>query len=32
MTAVRRFDPDAYTRAFLDVYKRVAPRPRTAVT
>ena len=32
MTAVRRFDPDACARAFLDVYKRVAPRPRTAVT
>jgi glycosyltransferase involved in cell wall biosynthesis len=27
-TAVHRFDPDAYARAFLDVYTRVAPRPR----
>jgi glycosyltransferase involved in cell wall biosynthesis len=31
-TAIRRFDPDTYARAFLDVYQRVAPRPRTAVT
>jgi len=28
-TAVRRFDPDAFTRAFLDVYQRVAPGART---
>ena len=31
-TAIRRFDPDTYARAFLEVYQRVASRPRTAVT
>jgi glycosyltransferase involved in cell wall biosynthesis len=30
-TAVRRFDPDVFTRAFLDIYERVAPRARTGV-
>lgn len=31
-SAVRRFDPDVFTRAFLNVYERVAPRARTVVT
>jgi glycosyltransferase involved in cell wall biosynthesis len=30
-TAVRRFDPDVLTRAFLDIYERVASRARTGV-
>jgi glycosyltransferase involved in cell wall biosynthesis len=29
--AVRRFDPDAFTRAFLDLYQSIAPRTRTVV-
>jgi len=28
-SALHRFDPDVFTRAFLDVYERVAVRPRT---
>ena len=31
-TAVARFDPDAYARAFLDVYEGVSPRARTVTT
>jgi glycosyltransferase involved in cell wall biosynthesis len=31
-SALRRFDPDAFTRAFLAVYERIAPRVRTVVT
>lgn len=31
-TAARRFDPDVFTRAFLEVYDRVAQRPRTVVS
>lgn len=31
-TAVRRFDPDRFTQAFLDVYERVAPGARTVAT
>lgn len=31
-SAQRRFDPDVFTRAFLNVYERVAPRARTVAT
>lgn len=31
-SAVRRFDPDVFTRAFLDLYARVASRARTVAT
>ncbi len=30
-TAVRRFDPDVFTHAFLDIYANVTPRARTGV-
>jgi glycosyltransferase involved in cell wall biosynthesis len=31
-TAVRRFDPDVFARAFLELYERVSPRARTVVS
>lgn len=31
-TAVRRFDPDAFTRAFLDLYERAVPQARAVVS
>jgi len=31
-TAERRFEPDAFTHAFLEIYGHVAPRTRVAVT
>jgi glycosyltransferase involved in cell wall biosynthesis len=31
-SAVRRFDPDVFTRAFLDIYDRVAFGARTVTT
>lgn len=31
-TAVRRFDPDVFARAFLEVYERVSQRARTVVS
>ena len=31
-SALRRFDPDAFARAFLAVYERVASQPRTVTT
>jgi glycosyltransferase involved in cell wall biosynthesis len=31
-SAARRFDPDVFTRAFLDIYERVAPSARPVMT
>ena len=31
-SAVRRFDPDLFTRTFLDIYDRVALSARTVTT
>jgi glycosyltransferase involved in cell wall biosynthesis len=31
-TAIRRFDPDVFTRAFLDIYTRVAGQTQTVAT
>jgi glycosyltransferase involved in cell wall biosynthesis len=31
-SAVRRFDPDVFTRAFLDIYERVTANARTVAT